>query len=213
LTKQFETKTYSGATFTDRLESTLTVAAGNKYTWHLNPSTRPEVMEHRVRLLSEEPSRTETFNWTGAWLPNDHVDIDFHLAETGVGALKVKLDWPTPDDLDLYVYYKNPDGRLVEVGSSGEFVLVKEEALIELPEAGDYVLRAVNFASATPSFTMTASLHGAIGEDVFGGNVVESYDLSCERPDGTVLQRATVTVDRGRTQRLDLNECLKRFKR
>jgi hypothetical protein len=54
-----------------------------------------------------------------------------------VGALKVNLDWPTPDEVDLYVYYRNPDGRLVEVGSSGEFVLSKEEALIELPEPGD----------------------------------------------------------------------------
>jgi zinc carboxypeptidase len=72
------------------------------------------------------------------------------------------------------------------------------EALIELPEPGTYVLRAENFASATPSFTITAGLHGATGEDVFGGNIVESYDLTCERPDGTVL-RTKLTVDRGRS--------------
>jgi hypothetical protein len=78
----------------------------------------PEVMEHRVRTLSEAPSRSQAFTWTGAWLPGDHVDFDFSLPESGVGALKVNLDWPTPDEVDLYVYYRNPDGRLVEVGSS-----------------------------------------------------------------------------------------------
>jgi hypothetical protein len=71
----------------------------------------------------------------------------------------------------------------------------------------------VNFASVTTTFTVTAGVYGAVGEDVFGGNIVESYDLSCERPDGTVLQTAKVTVDRGRTQKVDLAECLKKFKR
>ena len=125
----------------------------------------------------------------------------------------MNLDWPTPDDLDLYVYYVNSDGRLVEVGSSGEFVGVKEEALIELPEPGQYVLRAENFASATPTFTMTAGLYGVVGEDVFGDNLVESYTLSCERPDGTVLQRVEAVVDRGETRKIDLADCLKRFGR
>ena len=63
------------------------------------------------------------------------------------------------------------------------------------------------------SFTVTAGLYGAVGEDVFGGYVVESYKLTCERADGTVLQTAAVTVDRGRTKRLDLNDCARAFRR
>jgi hypothetical protein len=219
LIKQFPTKTSQVDGFgnprmiADRLESTLVVPAGNKYTWHVNPSTRPEVMEHRVRLLASEPSRRETIARTAVvWLPGDHVDVPFSMPESGVGALKVNLDWPTPDDLDLEVYFVNPDGSLVEVGSSGEFVLSKEEALIELPEPGNYVVRAINYASATTSFTVTASLFGMVGEEVSGGNVAESYSLSCERPDGTVLQTATVTVDRGRSTKADLQECMRRFK-
>jgi Zinc carboxypeptidase len=211
LTKEIKTSTSQSTFINDRLNSTLTVPAGGKYTWHVNPSTRPEVMEHRVRILAQEPSREQTFNWTGVWSIGDHVDFEFQMPESNVGALKVNLDWPTPDDLDLYVYYRNPDGSLVEVGSSGEFVLAKEEAIIELPEPGTYVLRAENFASVTPSFTMTAGLYGVVGEDVFGGNVVESYKLTCERPDGTVLQTASVTVDRGRTRRVDLNDCVRTF--
>jgi hypothetical protein len=214
LTKEFETSTSTGAPVDDRLVSTLTVPSGNKFTWHVNPSTRPEVMEHRVRILAGEPTREETTTKTAVvWTPGDHVDIPFSLPETDVGALKVNLDWPTPDDIDLEVYYVNPDGSLVLVGSSGNFVLDKEEALIELPEPGNYVLRAINFATVTTTFTMTAGLYGVVGEDVFGGYVVESYKLTCERQDGTVLQTAGVTVDRGRTQKVNLGECSRRFTR
>jgi hypothetical protein len=39
------------------------------------------------------------------------------------------------------------------------------------------------------------------------------YDLTCERPDGTVLERKKVTVDRGRTARVDLSECQKGWRR
>jgi hypothetical protein len=70
----------------------------------------------------------------------------------------------------------------------------------------------VNFASATPSFTLTAGLYGSAGEEVFGGNIVENYTLTCERPNGTVLQTAKVMVDRGRSRRLDLKECLSKFR-
>jgi hypothetical protein len=214
LTKAFKTATSSGPPIDDRLVSTLVVPGGNKYTWHINPSTRPEVMEHRVRLLATSPSRQETVTRTAVvWTPGDHVDMPFALSETNVGALKVNLDWPTPDDLDLYVYYVNPDGSLVEVGSSGNFIAEKEAALVELPEPGNYVIRVENFASVTTTFTVTVGVYGSAGEDVFGGNIVESYDLSCERPDGTVLQTAKVTVDRGRTQRVDLADCLRKFKK
>ncbi len=213
LTKEFTTATTTGPGIQDRLESTLVVGKGNKYAWHINPSTRPEVMEHRVRLLAQEPSREETTTKSAVvWAPGDHVDVPFTLTESDVGAIRVNLDWPTPDDLDLVVYSVNPDGSLVEVGSSGNFVAEKEEALVELPEPGNYVLRVVNYASVTTTFTTTVGVYALVGEDVFGGNIVESYTLTCERPDGTVLQTAQVTVDRGRTQRVDLGECQKRFR-
>jgi hypothetical protein len=213
LAKEFTTATTTGPGIQDRLESTLVVGKSNKYTWHVNPSTRPEVMEHRVRLLAQEPSREETTTKSAVvWAPGDHVDVPFTLTESDVGAIRVNLDWPTPDDLDLVVYSVNPDGSLVEVGSSGNFVAEKEEALVELPEPGNYVLRVVNYASVTTTFTTTVGVYALVGEDVFGGNIVESYTLTCERPDGTVLQTAQVTVDRGRTQRVDLGECQKRFR-
>jgi hypothetical protein len=218
LKKAFATQTSQVDEFGNRkvvhdvLESTLTVPENGRYTWHVNPSTRPEVMEHRVPILSQGPMREETTTKTAVvWLPGDHVDIPFSMAESGVGALKVRLDWPTPDDLDLYVYFVNPDGSLIEVGSSGNFILEKEEALVDLPEPGNYVFRVVNYASVTTTFTATAGLYGVIGEDVFGGNLIENYTLTCESPGGIVRETKPVVVDRGKTQRVDLKECGRRL--
>jgi hypothetical protein len=213
LTKSFTTKTTTGNPIEDHLESILVVPTGDKFTWHVNPSTRPEVLEHRVRLLSQEPTRAETITKSAVvWAPGDQVDIPFSMPETNVGALRVNLDWPTPDDLDLYVYYVQPDGSLLQVGSSGNFVTEKEEALMELPEPGNYVIRVVNYASVTTTFTVTAGLYGITGEESTGGGIVESYTLTCERPNGTVLETTKVVVDRGRTKKVTLNDCLRRFK-
>ncbi|MBW3651646.1 MAG: carboxypeptidase, partial [Actinobacteria bacterium] len=99
------------------------------------------------------------------------------------------------------------------VGSSGNFIIDKEKALIEVPEPGNYVLRVVNYASVTTEFTVTAGLYSVVGEDVFGDNLVESYTLSCEKPDGTVLETTPVVVDRGKTQKVDLKQCARAFRK
>jgi hypothetical protein len=65
----------------------------------------------------------------------------------------------------------------------------------------------INFASATPSWTLTASLFNAESETVPG--LVEAWTLTCER-DGRVLQRAPVVVDRGQQLRVDLTACGRR---
>ena len=213
LTKEFDTATSDPALkVRDRLESVLPIDGNGQFTWHVNPSTRPEVMEHRVRVLAQEPTREETFSHTTAWKPGDHVDIPFSMPETDVGALKVNLDWPTPDDLDLYVYEIGPGGEEIEVGSSGNFVADKEEAIVDLPEAGEYIFRIKNYASASPTFTVTAGLYAVDRIDVFGGGVTESYTLTCEKPDGTVLQTLPVTVDRGQALKLDLKACEQGFR-
>jgi hypothetical protein len=129
---------------------------------------------------------------------------NLHVRDRGV-------DWPTPDDIDLYVYRVESDGSLTQVGSGTNFVLEKEEAVIEAPAAGEYVLRVENFASVTTTFTVTAGLY-AIDEQVTGG-IVESYTLTCERPNGAVLETVKVAVDRGGTKKVNLNDCTRRFAR
>jgi hypothetical protein len=170
-------------------------------------------MEHRLEVLAEQPMREETTTRTAVvWAPGDHVDIPFPMAETNVDVLNVTLDWPTPDDIDLYVYRVEPDGSLTQVGSSTNFVLDKETALVEAPVSGNYVLRVENFASVTTTFTVTAGIY-AVTEQITGGGIVESYTLTCEKANGTVLQTTKVAVDRGKTKKVNLGDCVRRFNR
>ena len=61
LSKTFDTPTSIG-TIRDRLVSTLVVPSGGKFTWHVNPSTRPSVKAlgkvERYRLTCERPAGT-----------------------------------------------------------------------------------------------------------------------------------------------------------
>jgi Zinc carboxypeptidase len=205
LRKTFATPTWAGA-IQDSLDSTMRVGQDGRFAWHVNPSTRPVVQARQYEVLAEEPLRSQS--WTGTTPPTQHTDQEFTITETGVDAFEVKLDWPTPDDLDLHVYRKEADGSLTEVGSSAGFVGVKERVLLDSPEPATYVLRVVNFASVTPQWTLTAGLF-----DSFTGttpSLIESYTLSCER-NGEVLQQSPVVVDRGERVKVDLQRCIDRW--
>ncbi|HEU4912246.1 MAG TPA: M14 family zinc carboxypeptidase, partial [Actinomycetes bacterium] len=210
LRKQFATPTYDGSSFTDTLETTMTVPADGRFSWHVNPSTRPLVMKHRLQVLSEQPTREETFKPGTALLPTQHEDKEFVVTETDAELLQVELDWPTPDDYDLEVYYKEADGTLTEVASSGNFVGEKELATVDTPKAGTYVLRVINFASVSPDWTMTAGLYDTT-DTIVGDGLVENWTLTCERPDGTVLETKSVVVDRGQQVKPDLAACRSKF--
>jgi murein tripeptide amidase MpaA len=206
LRKEFSTPTWSAENdFTDSLESTM-VTSGRTFAWDVNQSTRPAVQSRLVKLLEEEPTRSETFTGTAA--PTSSVDHELEVAEADQEILQVDLDWPTPDDLDLEVYRKNADGSLTEVGGSGNFVGEKERATINAPTPGTYVLRVVNFASVAPTYTLTAGLYDATEQTT--APLVEAWTLTCER-DGRVLQTVPVVVDRGQQVSVDLKECARRW--
>ena len=203
LRKTFATPTWDGS-IQDSLDSTMVVGANGKYTWHVNPSTRPVVMDRQVETVSGEPVQEET--WTGTTAPLQSTDQEFTV-DQAVDLLEINLDWPTPDDLDLEVYRKNADGSLTPAGSSGNAVAEKERVLLQDPAQGTYVLRVINFASLTPSWTLTAALFNAESETVPG--LVENWTMTCER-DGRVVQTVPVVVDRGQQLRVDLSACGRR---
>ena len=208
LRKEFVTPTWSPENnFTDSLETTM-VTSGKTFAWDINQSTRPVVQSRLVRFLSEEPTREEAFTGTAA--PTTAVDHELVVTEADQEIMQVVLDWPTPDDLDLEVYRKNADGTLTEVGSSGNFVGDKEKATINAPTPGTYVLRVINFASVTPTYTLTAGLYNAT--ETTTAPQVESWTLTCEK-DGQVLQTASIVIDRGQQLSVDLKECSRRWNR
>jgi hypothetical protein len=210
LRKTFSSPTWEGS-FEDSLSSTMRVGASGKYTWHVNQSTRPVVQAKLVEIKEDQPVRSQTFNG-GATTVGQSVDHEFTVTETGMDLLGVTLDWPTPDDLDLEVYRKNADGSLAKVSSSGNAPGSKESLEIAAPEPGTYVLRVINYASVTSTYTLTATLYDSAtvsSEEVPG--LIESWTLSCEK-DGKVLEQVPVVVDRGEQVKADLKACITRWK-
>ena len=209
LHKSFRTPTWEGS-FRDTLNSKL-ISRGGRFVWHVNPSTRPVVEPKVVQKVKEKELRGETFEG-GPVAPGSHVDHEFTVkpSETGADTFRITLDWPTPDDWDLEVYRKTSDGKLQKVGTSGAFVGEKEMVELQNYQAGDYVLRAINYASASPTYTLEAAL---VEETVTGTYVVpgktERWTLTCEKG-GTVLDTLKVVVDRGEVARVDLSACRKR---
>lgn len=86
----------------------------------------------------------------------------------------------------------------------------KELATVDAPKPGTYVLRVINYASVSPDWTMTAGLY-ATQDLIIGDGLVENWTLTCERPDGTVIQTVPVVVDRGQQVKADLSACRKNF--
>ena len=212
LRKEFATPTYDGSSFTDRLESTITVPGGGWFSWHVNPSTRPLVQERQTETVSEEPLREEVFTAGTVLAPTQHEDVRFEVTEADAAAdlLTLDLDWPTPDDYDLEVYREGADGSLALVTSSGNLPGEKEHAVVDDPAVGIYVLRVINYASVSPTWTLTAGLYES-ATGVGGPGLVENWTLTCERPDGRVLQRVPVVVDRGQQVRVNLGVCRSRY--
>ncbi len=94
--------------------------------------------------------------------------------------------------------------------SSGNAPGAKEHTVVDAPSVGTYVLRVINFASVSPTWTLTAGLYEST-TGTGGPGLVENWTLTCERADGTVLQRVPVVVERGQQVRADLATCRSQF--
>ena len=71
-----------------------------------------------------------------------------------------------------------------------------EKIIRENVEPGEYVLRVVNWLAANPTYTGRFATFAA-GEVEQRARTPEAWTLTCERPDGAVLDTLKVIVDRG----------------
>ena len=139
------------------------------------------------------------------------VDHEFKVTETDADQMLVTLEWPVPsDDFDLEVYLKDGD-QLKEVGSSGNAPGSFERVELADPQPGTYVLRVINFAAVSPTYTLEASTleETVVSRKTVGGKT-ETWTLTCEKK-GKVLQTVKVNVERGDLARVNLAECRRRF--
>jgi Zinc carboxypeptidase len=192
----------------DFVESTTVVPASGQYEWHVGPSTRPFVFGTRFPSKDVKDGRSETINGTappdqsgGAGGENDHVDHPFTITDAdSARKVTITLEWTGGvQDMDMEVYKKTADpDEPQQVATSGNPPGQTEEAVLENPETGDYFVRVVNFLAApgTP-YTLSIKRQTAGPDTVTITGKTEAWKMTCETPDGKVMESRDVTVWRG----------------
>jgi hypothetical protein len=198
LRKEFDSPTWESS-FEDFLDSSIEVGRKGTFSWVVNPSTRPVVRSRSFTAIADEPFKSEVIEGGATEPLVGSVDHEYVVTKK-TDLFRINLDWPTPDDFDLEVYRKKGE-ELVQVGSSGNQPGSKEQ--VELVDAakGTYVIRVLNFASVSPSYTLTMGQYKGVTKRTKGQK--ESYTLTCE-VDGKVESAQKVFIDRGQVRSLDL---------
>jgi hypothetical protein len=191
--------------FDDSVDSTTTVPASGRFTWSVNPSTRPlRAKDQTFAKIDPKPRRTIPIaNTTPAGgvpaVGNELVEFEVKADEPH-DLLQVRVEMGSAqDDYDIVLYKDTVDPKN-QVGASGGGNGATENISLGFPEPGKYVLEVDNFAAAT-GWHGNINLFGSVSTTV-DKSVKEAYTLTCERADGTVLASRPVIVDRGQTRDL-----------
>jgi hypothetical protein len=200
----------------DGLETTMTVPASGSFRWHVNPSTRPFVGQPRQvdgtklqEYVVAEGSGTPGDPPPTADLHESNTDTEFQVdTSDGADTLELELGYPQAgEDYDLWLYKKAADGTLTPIGtglSDGEgesrSTSNPERIVVSDLQSGTYVARVENYAGVTNNWTLTAR---EFAPGALQPGTTESWKLTCENAQGTVLESRDVIVDRG--QRITTN--------
>jgi hypothetical protein len=202
----------------DHLETTLKVPSSGPFTWHVNPSTRPFELKDR-EVPGPVTQTKQTFAGDGQVAPTPG-EIEHTFVVTAADAtqdLSLDLSWEVAaEDFDLKLCRVVSEtqcdavgtGSGTTTGESGNPPGAFEHIDVHAPSVGTYKATVVRYATARNDYTLTVTRSSSAGSTFVPGRR-EPWILTCETPAGTVLQRAEVIVDRGRTAKVDLRLCNK----
>jgi hypothetical protein len=194
--------------YSDVLDSTYR-STGGRFSWAINPSTRPYVAGRYGRTPSGPPQATlsianpagQPAENTGDPLAGPHEEVPFTLLgppDADNGQAHVRIEWASTDtDWDLYIV----DQQNHVLAQSAQGGTNFEEAVLIDPPAGQYRAILVNFAQVpgapfddwtSPGITFAGPAPAVPG-------VTEAWTLTCERPNGSVVAARDLTVARGQT--------------
>jgi hypothetical protein len=188
-------------TFEDSLNDTITVGPSGKFSWHVNPSTRPLLLKERFRSApADKPAKSQDISSAAPVPPGAPREIEFTVPADANRLIKAAITGEGPD-YDIYLY-ENEVKPENQVGSSAGGS-ADETILYDYPHPGKYILQIVNYSAASP-------YDGAI--ELFGSKpgteenfpiVKEGYTITCETAAGQVLTTNPLEIDRGATVRYD----------
>jgi hypothetical protein len=203
--------------YTDTLTSSY-ASKGGKFSWAVNPSTRPIVAGRYGRAPLAPAQPTVAFanpagvpaENTGNPLAGASEVFDFTigaLPQYDNGTATVSMQWGDPAvDWDIYVV--NSAGQIV--GQGATFGTNREDALLIDPAAGSYKAYVVNYEGGATSDWTTAGVTFANPLPELRTGIKEAWQLTCSKPTGDVQSTRAVVVDRGQT--LDLGNACKKAK-
>jgi hypothetical protein len=207
--------------YTDTLTSDL-VATGGRFSWAVNPSTRPYVAGSFGREPQGPPQAAITGLANPPGVPAENTNypadqtaerIPFHVdGMPGVdnGRMNIAVQWASTDtDWDMFIV--DSAGR--QVASSANGGTTSERAVMFDPPAGDYTIVMVNFDQVDPAHPDDWSdlrvTFDSPTPAVYGPK--EAYTLTCSDNRGRLVGLSDVFVDRGQT--VDVGEVCTRSAR
>jgi zinc carboxypeptidase len=185
-------------------------STGGKFSWAVNPSTRPEVVGRYGRdpLAPTQPTQALT---NPAGIPAEGASEQATFTITGLptydnARAEVRVQWPDASvDWDIYVY--DSEGNPVASAAS---LADPEIAVLLEPQPGTYTVVVENYEGGTPATDWT-------GEVVFGApdpaivtGIKEAWNLTCTKNDGSIVTTREVIVDRGES--VDVGNACKKAK-
>ena len=206
--------------YTDTLDTTFQPWFG-RFSWEINPSTRPFVAGRYGRNPSAPPQAPFALanppgvpaENTGDPFSGPHEDVPFTVQGPPAadnGEVHVRINW-TSTDTDWDMYILDDGGHTVAQSAAGGTNF--EEAVLIDPPPGTYHAIIVNFdqidGAPVDDWTNGAVTFASPKPAVPG--VKEAWTLTCERPNGSIAAVKSIIVDRGQT--LDVgNVCFDRKK-
>ena len=210
-------------TFTDTLDTTMVVPSSGRFTWDINPSTRPLVAKAKGRAPHGRPSGPINFasNGPAATTPcassdspppscyEDHLLTVPHGPGIDNGRATIRIDWNTPvSDWDMLVYRADASGHATgePISSSQQGTTNFEETTVVEPFLPSrFVVRVVNFAAVAPADSWTGRVTFGLPPAPVAAKT-ENWTLTCEGR-GRVGARREILIKRGESRTLDLSKC------
>ncbi|HET6664182.1 MAG TPA: M14 family zinc carboxypeptidase, partial [Acidimicrobiales bacterium] len=182
---------------------------GGKFSWAVNPSTRPEVVGRYGRDPQGPVQATQLLtNPDGVPAEGDSELATFTvegLPTADNGAAEVRVAWPDGAvDWDVYVY--DDTGRQVASAAS---LADPEVAVLIDPLPGTYTVRVENYEGGATSDWSGEVVFKAPKPATYTG-VKEAWTMTCATLAGDVVASRSVVVDRG--ARVDVGNACKKGK-